>query len=458
MPRVQVNCPNCKQPVVADVQQLFDVNQNPQAKQELISGAFNIVQCQNCGYKGNSPTPIVYHDLEKKLLLTFFPPELGKSRDEQEQIIGSIINKVVKNLPQEQRKGYLFQPQAMLSHKVLVERILEADGITKEMIDAQEKRMDLIRRLMTVSEDGCPEIIQQEDELIDEGFFVLFSRLIEQVGMGEDQDAVKRMTVLQGLLLEHSTYGRSVKVEMQELQKARQTLEELGEELTREKLLNVIMASPNEARLHAYAQLARPGMDYQFFQMMSERIEHTNENERPRLLKMRDSLVEYTREIDKAIENRTELARHNLDALLEADDIEAAVAQNIGAIDEIFIHVLTETLAAARQDGDVERSGKLQSALTAVEAQMAPPPEYELIDNLLELADDEKAVRKMLQTQADEVVSKLIEIITGILGQIQASVEQANGEIKEQQQEMLDRLQTIYNLALRISMERKIKQ
>ncbi|MFL7890904.1 MAG: CpXC domain-containing protein, partial [Anaerolineales bacterium] len=62
MPRTQINCPNCKQPIIADVQQLFDVAQDPEAKSRLLSGMSNFIQCQVCGYQGNLATPIVYHD------------------------------------------------------------------------------------------------------------------------------------------------------------------------------------------------------------------------------------------------------------------------------------------------------------------------------------------------------------------------------------------------------------
>ncbi len=53
MPQTQTSCPRCRQPVVADITQLFDMNQDPTAKQKLLSGAFNLIQCQSCGYTRN---------------------------------------------------------------------------------------------------------------------------------------------------------------------------------------------------------------------------------------------------------------------------------------------------------------------------------------------------------------------------------------------------------------------
>ena len=146
MPRTQVNCPNCRQPVVAEIDQLFDLNKDPTAKQRLLSGAVNIVDCQVCGYRGGLATPIVYHDPDKQLLLTFVPPELNMPRDDQERAIGALINQVMSELPQEKRLGYLLSPKTTLTMQGLLESILEADGITREMLDEQQKRISLIQR------------------------------------------------------------------------------------------------------------------------------------------------------------------------------------------------------------------------------------------------------------------------------------------------------------------------
>ncbi len=457
MPKTQLNCPNCRQPIVADVEQLFDAGQDPRAKQALISGVFNMANCPHCSYQGNLATPIVYHDPEKELLLTFVPAELGLSRDEQERIIGPLITKVVDDLPQEQRKGYLFSPKTMLTHKLLVETILEADGITKEMIEAQEQKMALIQKLLEAPEESRTELIRQEDELIDDEFFALFSRLAEVALVGGDQDAARGLRDLQEALLENSTKGAEIKAEAEEIQAARQALEELGDQLTREKLLELIISSPNETRLRAYAQMARPGMDYQFFQQLSEKIDRVQDNEKERLVELREKLLEYTAEIDAAMEQRMQIAQKNLDTLLQAEDIEGTMKANMAAVDEFFIQVLSQALESAREAGDLDRSNKLQQIMSTIEAESAAPPEFELIDELLSLADDEAALEKTLSSQADEVNAKLLEIMAGLMTQIQASIENAQGEEKARQGDMLEGLQKVYNVAIRLSMEKSFK-
>src|SRR5512147_1466739 len=124
MPQTQIACPRCKSPVAANVEQLFDVTQDPAAKQRLMSGQTNYVRCPVCKYEGRLATPIVYHDNEKELLLTFFPPELGMPLNEQEKLMGPLIKQVVDRLPPEKRKGYLFNPQANFTYESMLETIL----------------------------------------------------------------------------------------------------------------------------------------------------------------------------------------------------------------------------------------------------------------------------------------------------------------------------------------------
>ncbi|MBP8163915.1 MAG: hypothetical protein KAX86_00635, partial [Anaerolineales bacterium] len=110
MPQTQISCPRCRQMIAANVEQLFDVTHDPASKQRLLSGQSNHARCPHCGYDGRLSTPIVYHDNEKELLLTYFPPELGLPLNEQEKLIGPLIKQVMDRLPPEKRKGYLLKP------------------------------------------------------------------------------------------------------------------------------------------------------------------------------------------------------------------------------------------------------------------------------------------------------------------------------------------------------------
>lgn len=457
MPKMQLNCPNCRQPIVADIEQLFDVGEDPQAKQRLLSGMTNIAQCPHCGYEGSLATPIVYHDPDKELLLTFLPPELSMPRQEQEKIIGSMINRVMDRLPQEKRKAYLLRPQAALTFQGLIERILEADGITKEMIQAQQDRLNLLRNLLTASQESRMELIESKGDLVDGDLFNLLARLGETAAASGDQTSANQLRDVQDFLLEHSTYGRQLKEQVAEVETVAKELRKLGGELDREKLIDLIVKSPNEARVQAYAQMARPLMDYSFFQMLTEKIDRARGKGRKRLIDIREKLLELTRELDQQVEARSRISQENLNAILREDDVTQVMQQNLAVVDEFFIQALESRLDQARKSGDLEESSKLQQIYEVIRNASTPPPEISFIDDLIALADDEDALSAALDNRKNEITPQLVEILTNLIAQLQTSGEQDDGDDGEEQRELYDRVQKLYSAVLRYSMERTFK-
>jgi hypothetical protein len=457
MPRTQINCPQCQQPIIADVQQLFDVGLNPQDKQIFLAGAHNLAQCPHCGYQGMLASPLVYHDPEKELLLTFFPPEMGLPMQEQERMMGPLIKQVVDSLPQEKRKGYLFNPKAMLTMQGMLETVLEADGITKEMIQAQQDRMRLIERLLSASEDSRIDTIQKEDEQIDADFFVLLSNLMQTAVYGQDESSARQLSDLQKLLLEHSTKGRELKVEADEVQAAMKSLQDLGENITRDDLVDLVVAAPTDTRLHALVQFVRPGMDYEFFTKVSAQIDQAEGKQKEELSQMRDKLLEFTREYDEELAARAQAARQNLETLLQAPNLEEAVMQNLRAIDEVFMQTLTNEIDTSRKEGNLDRSARLQQIVSIIEEASAPPPELGVIEELMEVVDDEAALEQMLEDRADDITPEVAQTLTSLIAQGQSVVQEAQGEAQNEQREALDRIQIVYEAVLRFSMRRSFK-
>lgn len=445
MPATRVNCPNCRQPVTADLQQIFDLNQDPDAKQRMLSGTVNVIQCPNCHYQGSVATPILYHDPEKELFLTYVPAELALPLPEQERLIGSLMNQVINHLPQEKRKGYLLRPQPALTYQGLVERILEADGITKEMLDRQQKRLALLQRMMGVSSpDVLAEMAKQEDELIDQEFFGILSRLVEVSAVNGDEQSARRLTELQRQLLPITTFGQEMQTQAKEIEAAMQDLRAAGNELTREKLLDLIVAAPNETRLSALVSMARAGFDYQFFQLLSEKIDHTPEAGRPTLVELREKLLKITAEIDRQMGERMQAAGQLLDKVLQAPNVEEALMENLGAVDDFFLQEVNRSLEAARKNGDLERSAKLQQIIAALQSMEEAPPEVAFIEELMQVPE-EAARQKLLEEHADEVTPDFLNLLMNFAGQVE-----------EQQPEMAAQLKALYRQALRFSMQRNL--
>jgi hypothetical protein len=447
MPKTHINCPNCRQPIMADIDQLFDVGQDPTVKQKILSGSFNLAACPNCGYQGMIATPLVYHDPGKELLLTYFPPELGLPVNEQERIIGPMITRVTNSLPQEKRKAYLLQPQAMLTLQTMLERILAADGITKEMIQAQQERMNLLQRLLTASDEIIDQLSTENDELIDNDFFNLLNRLIEAASVNGDQESAKRLSDLQKKLLTQTTFGRQIQEQSKDVETAIQALQSAGKSLTREKLLELVINAPNETQLSVLASLGRPGMDYEFFRLLSEKIEQSRPDEKEHLIRLRETLLEMTRAIDKQMEERLLQAKKNIGAIMQAKDIKEATIQNLAVVDEFFVQAFNEEMESARKAGDLEKIAKLKQIEEVVDKASAPPPEVELIQELLEAAGSEPELNKKLEQHRAEITPEFMDILSNLLARTESG---EDAELKE-------RLNKVFGAALRITMSANLK-
>lgn len=455
MAKTQINCPQCRQPIMADVEQIFDVGQNPNAKNMLLGGQANVASCPNCGFNGALSTPFVYHDPSKELLLTFVPPELNLPRDEQERVIGGLINQVVDALPAEQRKGYLFSPQAALTMQGLIERILEEDGISKDMIEAQQRKVNLIQRLATITDDEALAIVaKEEDAEIDEEFFNLLSSVIQMSAAQGDQAGAQMLSNLQQKLLPITTKGRELQERSQEIEMVMKKLQDAGDNLTREKLLEFVLEAENDLQVEVMANLARPGMDYQFFQQLSDKIDQAEGDEKERLVSVREKLLDVTQQIDAQIQERVNMARKNVDILLSVEqNLPETIIQNIQAIDDYFLQAVSVMMQEAQEAGDEEKVGKLQQLMAIVQDVLQTAslgPEGVLLEALLEGESPEER-KEIMEENKERITPEFIESVTKFIMQLEGSGE-AEGKA------MLEKVRTIYREALRFSMKSNMEK
>jgi len=446
MPKTRINCPNCRQPILADVDQLLDVAVDPSVKTKLLAGAINFVRCPNCGYQGNLATPLVYHDPDKELLLTYFPPEVGLARNEQERLIGSMINQVTNRLPQEKRKGYLLRPQSVLTMQGMIERVLEADGITREMIQAQQQKVNLLTQLLGATPESRAELIKNNENMFDAEFFGLLSSLSQASAASGDQESAKKIADLQKELLTATSFGRQIQDQAKEVEAAIASLREAGDNLSREKLLDLCMNAPNDVRLSVLVSLTRPGMDYPFFQMLSERIDRARGDGRTRLISLRERLLELTREIDQQTEARVVEARRLLNSILQAADVEKATIDALPAVDDIFIQVVQSAIEEARKQADLEKISKLQKVQMILE-EASKPPEISFIEELIE-APDEQAQRRLLEENRDRITPEFLDALTNIVAQIETS----------EDKQLAEQIKAIHRMVIRASMEANLRQ
>ncbi len=449
MAKTSVPCPQCRQPITIELTRLFDTNTDPEAKQKLLSGSANYFQCQVCGAQGVYPTPIVYHDPEKELLLTFFPPDLRTPVNEQERVLGPMIKKAMDDLPPEKRKSYLFRPQTMLTQQRLFETILEADGITPEMIKAQQEKLHLLEQLLGASAEGLPEMIRQNDEKIDEEVFMLLSRLGQASAAAGDRQSLLALDALQKALIEHSTLGKNAALEAAETQEAVKELQDLSKTgITRENLLDLLIkSSHSDIRLTTIASMARGGLDYTFFQLLSDKIEASVGEEKVQLESLRERLLTITQAIDEAMKVQLEEARKLVNELLAAEDVEKATQEALPRFSQAVAEVINQEAQAAQAAKDEAKLRKLSQIINVIQSADSSNAYLGLIDALLQEESPENRAQ-MLEESSDLINDEFMQLLGGLIGQM---------EQQGDQPETLERVRDLNREILRFTMKRNLQ-
>ena len=441
----QVRCPRCGATVQTPLQQVIDLAQDPTAKARLLSGRLNVIRCTSCGYEGQLASPLVYHDPEKELLLSYIPIELGLPQNDQERLIGGLINQVINRLPTEKRKGYLLRPQQALTMQGLVERILQEDGITKEVLEAQRDKIRLFEDLIRAPEDLLESLVTQHDAELDDQFFQLATMALGNVPEDKGRRGLAERV---DRLFSLSSLGKHLQQQDAEVRAAVQSLQEAGNSLTREKLLDLFLGAPSSDRVSALAGLTRPALDYGFFQQLTERIEAAQPEEKERLGMLRQQLLDVTQRIDQAQQARVAQAAQLLKALLDAPDLEAALAETLPLVDELFLGVLEANLRAARERGDLAGGAKLQPISDRIQTLLreALPPGLQLAQRVLEIEDE---------TQAEALITESAEAIDEeFLGALMAATHQLE---ERGDTEFAERLRNRHRVAVRTSMRARMK-
>jgi hypothetical protein len=441
---VPVTCPSCNNRFSSPVLTIIDVSQNPEAKARFLAGQLNIAACPQCGSAGMLSTPLVYHDPEKELLFTYMPSELGLPEPEQQRIIGDLTNRVMSALPAEQRRGYLLRPKSFLRPEAMLEAILGADGITPEMLKAQRARTDLLDQLMrTTSEDSRRTIVQENGNLIDYEFFQILTLNIELAEANGRSATAQQLLGLRKQLLDWTATG-------QEVAAREEVLKEFHTEITREELLEKLIQATSageKVRVETMVTVARPTIDYVFYQQLTGRIEAAdlagNTTEVETLMALRENLLNLTAEIDAEMQRASDEATQLLHKILESDDMEKTIRANLDRIDDLFINTLALNLQTAEQSGrqeDVDKLSQIGDILMKL-VQESQPPEIHLINKLLS-AEYPEGTLALLQENRQQVDVQLLEIMRLVREDLvqsgRAQVAQRLAEIREQATAMVE--------------------
>jgi hypothetical protein len=409
-----INCPVCGQPFNAIVEQIIDVGRDPTAKERLLSGRVNLITCPHCGYQGVVGSPMIYHDPEKELAIIHVPMELGLQQTEREKIIGDMTNAVMRSLPDDAPKGYLLQPNMALTMQGLIDQVLEADGITREMIDEQLHKVELVDELAQADSETRQQLLEENIELFDLTFIEMVRAAAQAAAQAEDHRRSLRLNNISKWLMENTEAGQQVKAQQDALIEASQELQALGESLTREAFVDLLVqAADNPAKIDALATLGRGILDYTTFQLITERVKGAATQEEKDLLgAMRDRVLEISAEFERQSRAVVERAADTLRSLLQAGDIPAAIHANLDRIDDAFLQVLQANLDEARRSGNVDASSRLRQIRDEVLRliQASAPPEIQLINELLSLESEDESVA-LLHSRQTDVNEQLVHIM-----------------------------------------------
>lgn len=416
--RSSIRCTGCGQQVAAEIYSYIDVTDEPQAKNMLISNRINRVQCPHCGTVNGVEAPLLYHDPTKELLIAYVPMELNLNKDQQERVIGDLMNR----MPKDNFKGYMFSPRRSITMQGVIDQVLEADGITKEMMDDQRKQLEFVQSFLEVeSEEALEKLVQENDDKIDEQFFQLMSMMAQRTMQEGRQDVAQQILGIQGRIVELSSYGQGLIEQQQNQQRVVeevvQELESLPDSAGRDTFLQMAIEylDRGEEYVQALVGLVRPAFDYDFFQMMTVKIDEAPADQKDKLEDLRQLMLELTAAIDQQQQAVVQQSAGFLQAVLTSPEPEAMLAENIELIDETFMAVLSANLQHAEQSKNLNAIAKLkeiyQMAVGVLQSQM--PPEIRFVNDLLSTQDDETA-QAMLNQYAPEFGDGLLSTMDAV--------------------------------------------
>jgi hypothetical protein len=288
------------------------------------------------------------------------------------------------------------------------------------MLAAQEARVQLVAELAQAADDSLrlAALISEHSDKIDLDFFAILAAHIQ---MAEEQQAesAAQLIQLRQTLIEKTEAGRQVG----EREKALTTaLEGIDENTTREDLLDRIERIPPEhvdQVLSMLIAVARPLIDYQFFQLLTQRIESAatnNDSARADALKAkRSTILDIAQRLDAELRARTQARAHLLTDILSSDTPKEVIRARMQEMDSVFVSVLDANIAQSQEQHQHDLEAKLHSVrnMIAEVLQESAPPQVRFINQLLqaEYPDGTRAILRDNQPQLNDELLSMFDLL-----------------------------------------------
>ena len=136
-----IKCPACGEISDLTVWESITANDSPDLKSDLLKGKINIFNCGACGQKALFPSPILYTDDAKKLVISFSPQT---DESEKQKLFEEIKESSQKSGELENYPDYNLR--FVTSYNELLEKILIFDN------DLDDKVLEVIKLLVLAQE------------------------------------------------------------------------------------------------------------------------------------------------------------------------------------------------------------------------------------------------------------------------------------------------------------------
>ncbi len=428
--RVQIRCQNCQNPFAVPVFTYLDTGIQPELKSMLLSGQMNVAMCPKCGAGGMLATPLAYHDPAKKFFFTLFPQELNLGQDEQERFVGEATKVAMETLPKEAPRGYILTPRRFITMQSLIETVLEGEGISKEVMQAQRARVEVLSQLAEALETDhaagtldTPEAklaaaVEKHKAALDYDFFITLTSYIDAALQQGRQDSAQMLGELRERVMTLSGFD-PVAAGLQEPEVA--DIVAALRDATAETL---------EETISNYRQV----IDDAVFDAWEAEVATLSEADQvpasARLEYVRTTIERMDAEAQAMFEAATELLRE----VMAQEDPRVLLRERHKDISEAFMVVLDANISAAARAGQTEISQHLATVrqMTVEVMQEMMTPTERLINQLLSV-DSPSEATKLLRKNIAQVNPEFVKQVNELAEQME----------KSGRQEIVDRLRQV---------------
>jgi hypothetical protein len=348
-------------------------------KAAFMQGQLNVVQCPQCGSVSSPDIPILYYDLEKEIAFIFAPSALHLDSTQQEKAIGQMTNSLVNSLPAEERKFYLLNPKRFLTLESMVKAILQADGITEEMMEAQQTRAKLLEEILKSPDEATLKAKAKEhDAELDYEFFEMLTALIQTSQMQGNVEQSQVLFTIRELLARWTTQGRKAITEIDE--KIGMVVVE-----NQEELLEKMLAAENDEELETLVTAGHQLLDYGFFQKLTAEIDRATKEGAPdkakKLTELRNTVLEMKENLETQSKEALENAAKLLQEVVKSGRPDKVLAEKLDEIDDAFFYILSANIEEAKRQKQKQAVQAMEMiggmAMAMLQERYGPPPEAE---------------------------------------------------------------------------------